>query len=62
MGEALAPIGRELMKMYAAFVQVFTKIATEMPGIQKAFQFLGKLIGMNQSGLKHGSWSRFGLY
>ena len=47
VGKALAPLGKELMKIYAAFVQVFTKIATEMPGIQGTFRFLGKLIGIN---------------
>lgn len=47
VGKALAPLGKEIMKMYAAFIQVFTKIATEMPGIQSAFRFLGKIIGVN---------------
>ena len=46
IGKALAPIGKELMKVYAAFVQVFTKIATEMPGIQKFFQGLGHVLGV----------------
>ena len=46
VGKALAPIGKELMKMYAAFVQVFTKIATEMPGVQKLFQGLGHVLGV----------------
>lgn len=46
VAEALAPLGKELMKIYAAFVQVFTKIATEMPGIQAAFKFLGHVIGV----------------
>jgi len=47
VGKALAPLGKELLKIYAAFVQVFTKISAEMPGIQSAFQFFGKLIGTN---------------
>ena len=46
IGKALAPIGKELMKVYAAFIQVFTKIAAEMPGIQKLFQGLGHVIGV----------------
>jgi tape measure domain-containing protein len=46
VGKALAPLGKELMKIYAAFVQVFTKIATEMPGIQSLFQVLGDILGV----------------
>lgn len=46
VGQALAPLGKELMKIYAAFVQVFTKIATEMPGVQALFQGLGHVIGV----------------
>ena len=46
LATALAPIGKELMKVYAAFVQVFTKIATEMPGIQAFFQGLGHVLGV----------------
>jgi len=46
VGQALAPLGKELMKVYAAFVQVFTKIATEMPGVQALFQGLGHVIGV----------------
>jgi len=46
VGKALAPLGKELMKIYAAFVQVFTKIATEMPGIQALFQGLGHVLGV----------------
>ena len=45
VGQALAPLGKELMKIYAAFVQVFTKIAAEMPGVQKLFQGLGYILG-----------------
>ena len=45
VGQALAPLGKELMKIYAAFIQVFTEIATEMPGVQKLFQGLGYLLG-----------------
>jgi len=45
VGEALAPIGRHLASIYAAFVQVFTKIATEMPGLQKAWQVAGEVLG-----------------
>jgi len=46
VGKALAPLGKELMKIYAAFVQVFTKVATEMPGVQALFQGLGHVIGV----------------
>ena len=46
VGQALAPLGKELMKIYAAFVQVFTKVATEMPGVAKLFEFLGHIIGV----------------
>jgi tape measure domain-containing protein len=46
VGKALAPLGKELMKIYAAFIQVFTKIATEMPGIQALFQGLGHVLGV----------------
>ena len=47
LGKALAPIGKELMKVYAAFIHlVFTKIATEMPGITALFQGLGHVIGV----------------
>lgn len=46
VAHALAPIGKELMKVYAAFVQVFTKIATEMPGIQGMFRVVGHIIGV----------------
>ncbi len=46
VGKALAPLGKELMKIYAAFVQVFTKVATEMPGVQALFEFLGHIIGV----------------
>jgi len=45
VGKALAPLGRELAKIYAAFVQFVTKMATEMPGLQKVFQFLGDVTG-----------------
>jgi tape measure domain-containing protein len=46
VGKALAPLGKELMKIYAAFVQVFTKVATEMPGVAALFKFLGHIIGV----------------
>ena len=46
VGQALAPLGKELMKIYAAFVQVFTKIATEMPGVQGMFKAFGHIIGV----------------
>jgi len=45
LGEKLAPLGRELMKIYAAFVQIFTKIETEMPGLKAGLAFIGDIIG-----------------
>ena len=46
LGKALAPLGKELIKVYAAFVQMFTKIHTEMPGAQALFRALGHVIGV----------------
>ena len=46
VGEALAPLGKELMKVYAAFVQVFTKIVTEMPGLEAVWKGLGHVLGV----------------
>ncbi|WGL30622.1 tape measure domain [Synechococcus phage S-CRES2] len=38
VGKTLGGLGKSLMAIQAAFVQVFTKVATEMPAIQKAFK------------------------
>lgn len=46
LAEAFGPLGKELMKIYAAFVQVFTKVATEMPGLTKLFQVLSTVLGV----------------
>lgn len=45
VGRTLAPIGTALAKMYAQFVMVFTKIATEMPGLQALWKGLSHVIG-----------------
>ena len=46
LAKAVAPIGKELMKVYAAFIQVFTKIAAEMPGITALFRGVGHILGV----------------
>lgn len=46
LARAFSPLGKELMKIYAAFVQVFTKIAAEMPGITSLFRGFGHVIGV----------------
>lgn len=46
LGERLAPLGRELMKIYAAFVQIFTKIETEMPGLKAGISLIGQILGV----------------
>ena len=45
ISKPLAPLGKALARIYAAFVQIFTKIATEMPGVQKFFTVLSKVVG-----------------
>ena len=45
IAKPLAPLGKALARIYAAFVQIFTKIATEMPGVQKFFTVLSKVVG-----------------
>ena len=45
VGQTLAPIGKALASIYAAFVQIFTKVATEMPGVQALFNWLSKALG-----------------
>jgi len=45
IAKPLAPLGKSLARIYAAFVQIFTKIATEMPGVQKFFTVLSEVVG-----------------
>lgn len=45
IAKPLAPLGKSLARIYAAFVQIFTKIATEMPGVQKLFTVLSEVVG-----------------
>lgn len=46
LGEALAPLGRELAKIYASFVKTFTYIVTELPFLMGFFKGLGAVIGV----------------
>jgi len=61
VGQTLAPIGKALASVYAAFVQIFTKVATEMPGVQMQFQWMANFFGKTLKFALNGILLLFGV-